>query len=129
VFRGCNRAVLGAKIRFQHTAKQLEQNLEADLGNGWVIAAFAKLIADESMLGPGELVEAGNDASLAQFSADKVTSGVRNVGILDAEDDGNLALKVVKEVEGVIAVGWRSRGGVCRLVGAEGTGVDVRGEV
>ena len=92
MFRRCNRAVLRAKIRLQHTAKQLEQNLEADLGNSRVIAALAELVADEGMLGPGELIEAGNDASIAQLGADKVTPGIGNMSVLDAEDDGDLAL-------------------------------------
>lgn len=91
-------AVLGSQIRLEDTTKELKQDLEADLGDGWVVAALAEFITDEGMLGPGELVEAGSHTGLAQLGADKVTPGIRDVCILDTEDQGNLALEVVEKV-------------------------------
>lgn len=37
----------GAEIQFEHPIKELEQNLEANTGNGRVVAAFAKLVPYE----------------------------------------------------------------------------------
>lgn len=122
-------AVLGSQIRLEDTAKELKQDLEADLGDGWVVAALAEFITDEGMLSPGELVEAGNDTSLAQLGADKVTSSIRDVCILDTKDHGNLALEVVEKVQGVVAVFGGSGRGVGGVIGTKGARMDICGEV
>jgi hypothetical protein len=129
MLRSRDRAILDAQVRLEGTAKELEQNLEADLCDGWVITALAELVADEGVLGPGELVEAGDDAGLAQLSANEVAARVGHVSVFDAEDEGNLSLELAEEVEGVVAVRGRVGGGVGGLVWAEGTGVDVGGKV
>jgi hypothetical protein len=122
-------AVLGSQIRLEDPAKEFKQDLEADLGDGWVVTALAEFITDEGMLGPGELVEAGNDTGLAQLGADKVTARIGDVCILDTKDHGNLALEVVEKVQGVVAVFGCSGRGVGGVIGTKGTGMDVCGEV
>lgn len=98
------RTVLGAKIDLEGAAKQLQQDLEAGLGDGRIVAALAELVADEGVLGPGELVEAEDDAGLAKLGADQVAAGVGHVGVLEPEDQRHLALEVAEEVNGVFAV-------------------------
>lgn len=124
---GC--LVLGAQVDLEGPAEQLEQDLEARLGDGGVVPALAQLVADEGVLGPGELVEVEDHARLPQLGADEVAAGVVDVGVLDAEDHRDLALEPGEEVQGVVAAGRRRGRGVCALVGAEGARVDVRREV
>lgn len=124
---GC--PVLGAQVDLERAAEQLEQDLEARLGDGGVVPALAQLVADEGVLGPGELVEVEDHACLPQLGADQVAAGVVDVGVLDAEDHGDLALELVEEVQGVVAARRGGGGGVCALVGAEGARVHVGSEV
>lgn len=124
-----NVAVPGPQVSLEHPAKELEEHLEADLCDGRVVAALGELVADEGVLGPGELVEAGGDAGLAELGADEIATGVGDVGVLDAKDHGDLALEPVEEVEGVVAAGRSSRRGVGGFIRAQGARVDVRGEV
>lgn len=106
-------------LGLEHPPEQLEQDLEADLANLGIVAALAQLVADEGMLRPGELVEAGDEAGLAHLGADKVAAFVGDVGVLDAEDHGKLGGGEVGEaVDGVIGGGEGLRGGVAGLVGA-----------
>jgi hypothetical protein len=55
-------ALLLPKLGAQDAPKDLEQDLEAGLGDGRVVAALAELVADEGVLGPGELVPAEGGA-------------------------------------------------------------------
>lgn len=64
------------------------------------------------MLRPRELVPREHDARGAQLGAQQVAAGVGNVGVLDAEEQRNLAFEIGEEVERVRAVGRRGRGGV-----------------
>jgi hypothetical protein len=131
MLRSRDRAILDAQVRLEGTAKELEQNLEADLCDGWVITALAELVADEGVLGPGEFVEASGNAGGTELGADKITAGVRDVGVLDAENHGNFSVAEVGEaVESVLAV-RRGRVGrsVGRGVGAESARVNICGEV
>lgn len=126
-------AVPGPEVGLEDAAEELEQDLEADLGDGRVVAALAELVADEGVLGPGEFVEAGCHPRLAELGADEVAAGAVDVGVLDAEDHGDLGVvggEAGDEVEGVVA-GWGGGrgGGVAGVVGAEGAGVDVCCEV
>lgn len=121
--------VLVAQVRLERAPEQLEQDLKADLGDGWVVAALTELVADEGVLRPGELVEAEHDTVLAQLLPDQVPACVGHVCVFDAENQGRLGLGLVQEVDGVVAVGrglGRCVGGV---VGTQRTAVDVRGEV
>lgn len=118
------------QVRLQHAPKQLQQHLKAHLGDGRVVAALAQLVADEGVLGPGELVEGGGDAGLAQLGADEVAALGGDVGVLDAEDHGDLGVREGRQqVEGVRAALRGGRGGVLGRVRAEGAGVDVGCEV
>lgn len=118
------------QLRLEHPPEQLQQHLEASLGDGRVVAAFAQLVADEGVLRPGELVPAEDAAGLAELGADEVPSRVRDVGVADAEDEGRLAAEEGELVEGVWGVGGGGGGGgVGGGVGAEGAGVDVGREV
>lgn len=129
-----HRPVAGAQVRLEHAPEQLEQDLEADLCDGRVVAALAQLVADEGVLGPGELVKAEDDAGLAQLGPDQVTSGVGHVRVLDAEDHGHLAAAAfgqprepVERVGGVW--GGRRAGGVWARMRAQGARVHVGCEV
>ena len=103
----------------QHPPKQLQQHLEARLGDGGVVAALAQLVADEGVLRPRELVEAEDGARGAQLGADQVAPGVGHVRVLEPEDQGRLAAELGEEVQRVRARGGGSvRGGVGRRVGA-----------
>lgn len=74
------------QIRLQHPAKQLQQHLEANLGNSWIIASFAKLVSNKGMLRPGEFVKTENTARFTEFIADQVTTLVGDVGVFYAKD-------------------------------------------
>jgi hypothetical protein len=79
----------------------------------------------------GELVKAKGSAGFAELGADEVPTGVRDVGVFDAEDDGHLGTETGEKVNSVVAV--RRRGSVVGVrsvgMGAERAGVYVRGEV
>lgn len=110
-----------AEVNLERPAEQLEQDLEAGLGDGWVVAALAQLVADEGVLGPGELVPAEDDAGVAHLAADEVAPGVGDVRVPDAEDHAHLAAEAGEEIQRVRAVrGGRVGGGVGARVGAEG---------
>jgi len=98
-----------SQIRLEHAPKQLQQHLEADLGDGRVVAALAELVADEGVLRPRKLVEAENDARVPELPADQVAPAVGDVRVLDAEDHGHLALDLRQLVDRVIAVRGRLR--------------------
>jgi hypothetical protein len=131
MLRGRDRAILGAQVRLESTAKKLKQNLEANLCDGWIIAALAELVADEGVLGPGEFVEASGNAGGTELGADEITAGVRDVSVFDAENHGNLSVAEVGEaVESVLAVRRGRVGrGIGRGVGAESARVNICGEV
>lgn len=110
--------ILAPQVDLQRPPEQLEQDLEAGLGDGRVVAALAQLIADKGMLSPGKLVEAKDDAGVAQLGADEVAARVRDVRVLEAKEQRDLALEVGQEVDGVVAVGGGRGGGVGCGVGA-----------
>lgn len=122
-------AVVRAQVRLEHAPEELQEDLEARLGDGRVVAALAQLVADEGVLRPRELVEAEDDAGLAELQPDQVPPGVRHVRVLDAEDHGHLALEPGQQIERVGAPGGRLGAGVGRRVGPERARVHVRGEV
>lgn len=121
------------QLRLEHPPEQLEQDLEAGFGDGRVVAPLAQLVADESVLGPGELVPAEDAARGPQRGADQVPPGVGDVGVADAEDEGGFGPEegeVVERVRGGSGGGgWGRGGGVRPGVGAEGAGVDICWEV
>lgn len=119
------RAVLGAQVGLERAAKQLEQDLEADLCDGRVVAALAELVADEGVLGPGELVEAEDGAGLAQLEPDQVAPGIGYVRVLETEDHGHLALELAQLVDRVIAARRRRGRRVGALVRAQRPAVHV----
>lgn len=121
--------LLAAQVRLEHAAKQLQQDLKADLGDGGIVSALAQLIADKRVLRPRKLMPASDDASLAHLGADQVPSGIGYVGILDAKDHGDFALELAKLVQSMDAVGGSIGGRVGTRVGAERTAVDVGGKV
>ena len=112
------QALARTEVDLEGTAEQLEQDLEAGLGNGWVVAALAQLVADESVLSPRELMPAEDDAGFAHLGADEVAPGVGHVRVLDAEDHGHLAFEFGEEVDSMVGVGWGGGRGVCCCVGA-----------
>ena len=109
VFHLVRAAVRLAELGSEHAAKQLEENLEAGLTDGRVVAAFAELVADEGVLGPGELVEAKSCAGLAHLEPNQVAPGVGHVRVLDPEDERYLAPDARQKVERVSAVRRRGR--------------------
>jgi hypothetical protein len=109
--------VLSSQIGLEDTTKEFQQDLEADLGNGRIVATLAELVPDESMLRPGELVEASNDTSLTELSTNKIAASVGDMSILDAKDHGNLSLELMEKVQSVIAVRRGGRGSVGSIVG------------
>lgn len=129
------------QVRLQHPSKSLQQYLEADLGDGWIVPSLAQLVPDERMLRPRELVEAECHSGFSELGADQITTGVGHVCILDAKDQGYFAvLELLELVDGVRSnetgrgcrVRARSgsgRGGIGTIVGAEGARVDVGAEV
>ena len=117
-----------ADLGLQHPPEELQEDLEAHLRDDGVIAPLAQLVPDEGVLGPGELVEGVHDAGLAELEADEVAAGVRDVGVLHAEEHGDLGADVVEVVEGVRR-GRGPRGRGVGGVGAQGAGVDVSREV
>lgn len=126
----CPDGFLGAKVGFKGSSKQLEQDLEADLGDGRIISALAKLVPDESVLGPGKFIETGDNTGLSQLGTDQIPPGIRDVGVLDAKDHGHLGmLQLGQEIDGVIAISGAFDGCVLGLVRAEGSAVDVSCEV
>lgn len=113
------------QIRLKHSSEKLQQNLKADLCHGRVIPALAELVPNEGVLRPGELMEAGNDASFAHGLADEVAALGGDVGVLDAEDHGALGVgEGVEEGDGRFGGGgWGAKGGgvnVCCEVGDAG---------
>ena len=96
------------QVAVQNTSKELQQHLEADARESWVVAApvvlsvletlyltcprkggcciLRQLIADECMLGPGGLVERERHAGVVESLADKVTALGRDVGVFFVED-------------------------------------------
>jgi hypothetical protein len=129
VFQLLGGSILGTQVRLERAREQLQQHLEADLGDGRVVAALAELVADEGVLRPGKLVEAKDGASVAQLLADQVPARVGHVRVLDAKDHGHLALELGEPVERVVAVGRRLGRHVGALVRAQRTAVHVRGKV
>lgn len=123
------RSVPRAEVDLEGAAEQLEQDLEAGLGDGRVVAALAELVADEGVLGPGELVEVEHGARGAQLGADQVPPRVADVRVLDAEDQRHFALELVQLVQRVGAARGRLGRGVGGLVGPERARVHVRREV
>ena len=118
-----------SQIRLEDPAEDLEEDLEAGFGDGRVVAPLAELVADEGVLGPGELVPVEGDARGAHLGANQVAPGVGDVGVADAKDHGGLASQVGEEVEGVRAVRRRGLDGeVWARVGAQGAAVYVGGE-
>lgn len=77
------------------------------------------------MLGPGELVEAGDNTRIAKLGADEVPAGVRNMGILDTEDQCDFTLEVTKKIQGVSGIWWRRWRGVGSGVWAESARMNV----
>lgn len=114
------RAIPRPQIHLERPAKQLQQHLEAGLGDGRVVAAFTQLVADKGVLCPCELVPAKHDAGVAHLLANEVAAGVGDVRVLDAKDHGDFAFELGQLVERVCAVGGRGGGGVGRGVGPEG---------
>lgn len=125
-------ALLLPKLGAQDAPEDLEQDLEAGLGDARVVTALALLVTDEGVLGPRELVEAEGGSRGAQGGADGVAAGVGDVRVAQAEDEGRLAADFGEAVERVVAAaagggdGW---GGVGAVVGAEGAAVDVGSEI
>jgi len=118
------------ELRPEHPPKQLEQDLEARLGDGRVVPPLAELVPDEGVLGPGELVPGEDAAGLAELGADEVPPGVGHVGVADAEDEGGFGSQPGEVVEGVRGRRRRrGRGGVGGGVRAEAASVDVCWEV
>ena len=123
------QALTRPEVYLERAPEQLEQDLEASLGDGRVVAALAQLVADKGVLRPGELMPAEDDAGFAHLGADEVAARVGHVGILDPEDHGHLALEPGEEVDRVVGVGGARGRGVCCCVRAESTRVYVCGEV
>lgn len=94
-----NAALPGTEIGAQRAVEQLEQHLEADAGNGGVVAALGQLVADEGMLGPGHLVKVEGDAVVVQRLPDQVTASGRDVGVALAEDLRGGSFKSTLKVE------------------------------
>lgn len=112
------RPIPAPEIDLQRPTKELQQDLEAGLGDGGVIPTFTQLITDKGVLGPGELVKAKDDTGLAELLADEVAAGVVDVGVLEAKDQTHLAAEAGEQVERVVAVRGCGGGGVCGVVGA-----------
>jgi hypothetical protein len=105
------------QVAVQSTSKELQQHLEADAGESWVVAApvmlsvfetlhptcprkagwyiLRQLIADESMLGPGGLVERECHAGVVEGFADEVAALGRDVGVFFAEDLSGVVSRIV----------------------------------
>lgn len=95
-----------SQIQLQCPSKQLEEHLKADLANGRVIAALAKLITDKRICGverasandalypreatltlrPRDFVETEQNTFVMQGLADQITAFGRDMGIVLAED-------------------------------------------
>jgi hypothetical protein len=81
------------------------------------------------MLSPGKLIKASYYTSFTKLGTDEITTSIRDVSILNSKDQGNLTLEVVEKIKSMVAV-WRcGRGSVGSIIGAQGTRVDVGGEV
>lgn len=123
-------AIFGAQVDLEGSAEQLQEDLEASLRDCGVVATLAELIADERVLSPGKLVEAKDDAGLAQLGTNQVATDIWHVSVLEPEYQGHLALEITKEVDSVYAIGRGRGGGENRLLmRAQGARMDVCGEV
>lgn len=74
------------QISTQRPPKHLKQDLEADPSERRVIAPFAQLVADESMLCPRQLVERESHVGVHKRLADGVATGGRDMVVAFAED-------------------------------------------
>jgi hypothetical protein len=77
-----------SEITIQRPAKQFQQDLEADACQSRIIAAFAQLVANESVLSPRHLVEAEGRACVVEGLADEVAALGWDVVVSFAEDLG-----------------------------------------
>lgn len=107
-----------AEVDLQPALEQLEQHLEADLGDGGVIPPLGQLIPYEGMLGAGNLVEREIHTGVVQRLADEVAARGWDVVVALAEDHDELAVDVARALEAVVSQAL-----------AEAVAVDVGGEV
>src|SRR6478609_1312108 len=89
-------AILGSQVCLQNTTKEFKQDLEADLGNGRIVATLAELVTNKGVLSPGKLVEASYNTSFAELGTNEVPASVRDMCILDSENHSNFTLELVE---------------------------------
>lgn len=107
-----------SQVRLEDSPEQLEQHLEAYLGDRRVVAPLAELVADEGVLRPRELVEVEHGARRPQLLPDQVAPGVGDVRVLDAEDHGHFSFDLPELIDRVVAVRRSLHRRVGRGVGA-----------
>lgn len=61
---GWHVTIFGSQVNLECASKELEQNLEANLCDCRVVASLAEFVSDEGVLGPSELVEAGDNTGV-----------------------------------------------------------------
>ena len=122
-------ALLNPKLGLQDPPKCLQQDLEADFGDGGIIPPLAELVSDECVLCPGKLVPAECDSGFPELGADQVAPCVRHMGVFDAKDQGDLTTDPCEQINGVVGVWWRGGGCDGLRVRTEGTRMNVGCEV
>jgi len=93
-----------AQVALEAAVEALDQQGPADARDGGVVAALAQLVADEGVLGAGDLIEGKLDAGVVQRLADQVAPCGGHVRVGLAEDHGQLALDVAGAREAVVAL-------------------------
>lgn len=96
--------ILLSQVNLERPPKQLEQHLEARLGDRRVITPLGQLIADERVLSPREFVERKHHTGVAEFLANEITASIVDVGVFDAEDEADFAFELGEEVDCVSGV-------------------------
>jgi hypothetical protein len=102
--------IMWAKIQLQSTAKQLQQDLKANLRDCWIISAFRELISNERIwifsashqifprgtltLRPSNLIPAKHHALLPECFSNQIPPLGRNMIILYPMDHSQLGLEL-----------------------------------